>query len=770
MATQQKRNIPRLTDPKFYLDRELSWLAFNDRVIEEAEDPTTPLLERLRFLGIASSNLDEFFMVRVSGIQEQVAAGIRTRNPAGYTPQEQLTLVYERVREQVARFLGCFRTQIEPALRDEGIRINRVAELRGEQRRFVQEYFDHEVFPVLTPLAVDSAHPFPHLRNLSLNLAVLLEPPEDHPGAAARFAVVQVPQVIDRVTQLPAPEDRYEIFLLEDLISSEIEVLFPGQKVREVRAFRVTRDADIEFAEEEADDLLKTIEEELRDRERGSAVRLTVEQETSDDLCAILAHALGLQAMQVFRVTGPIAIQDVANICNTVPREDLKYPPFTPATRDPIRPKANVFAVVSREEVLLHHPYESFGPVVDFIEQAASDPNVLAIKQTLYRTSGDSQIVKALMRAAGNGKQVAALLELKARFDEQRNISWARALEKSGVHVVYGLVGLKTHAKIAMVVRREEGGIRRYVHLGTGNYNPNTARLYTDLGLLTCDPDLCDDATELFNLLTGYSDRPEWAKMIVAPVDMRDKFTELIEAERKKALAGKRGRIRAKFNSLEDPRVIRELYAASQAGVQIDLIIRGLCCLRPGVEGVSDNIRVYSIVDRFLEHSRVFIFGDAGDEKVYLSSADWMRRNLDRRVELVFPIDDKALKHRMIHEVFGMSMGDNVKRRQLLPDGRYVRVPRREGEAPVRSQFAFLDLERKIRERAEKQELADALAGAAEAADAKSRRLPLRPAQPAARTPAPIVKPANRRAKAETPAPQPPPAPAKKTKRGKSAT
>ncbi|CAN5420070.1 polyphosphate kinase 1 [soil metagenome] len=696
--SQRKRASIDFHDSQYFIDRELSWLKFNDRVVDEAAQETTPALERLRFLGIASSNLDEFFMVRVAGIQGQVQARIQQRNAAGLTPDEHFAAVHRHAHEQVDRQYQVLQKFVLPALAKEHIHIRELKDISRTQRKFVREYFDSEVFPVLTPLAVDSAHPFPHLRNLSLNLAVRLTPPRTEKRTPPLFAVVQVPAVIDRLVKIPSKhEGEYEFVLLEDLISDEIALLFPGMKIIEVCAFRLIRDADIDYDEEEADDLLKSMEEELRRRERGHAVRLGIERKASPDLVSLLLRTVGLDPMQVYPFDGPINLAEVAQIANHVDRNDLKYPPFSPSVRDPLRSEKNIFRAIARQDVLVHHPFESFSPVVEFIEQAAKDPNVLAIKQTLYRTSGDSAIIKALMNAAQNGKQVAALMELKARFDEERNIGWAKQMEKAGVHVVYGLVGLKTHAKLCLVVRKEQGGIRRYVHLGTGNYNPITARVYTDLGLFTCDPDLCDDASELFNLLTGYSRMPEWRKMSVAPIRMRETITELINGETEKARAGGVGRIRAKMNSLVDESIITLLYEASCAGVQIDLVVRGICCLRPGIPNVSENIRVSSIVDRFLEHTRLFIFGEGETERVFLASADWMPRNLDRRVECLFPIEQAALRRRVVDEIFTLCTSDNVKRSTLKSDGTYARVTRKPEEPAVRSQLALLALEESLR-------------------------------------------------------------------------
>ncbi len=730
MASRHTKKKLDLHDPEFIVDRELSWLAFNDRVLEEAEDPTTPLLERLRFLGIVASNLDEFFMVRVSGIQEQIAAEVRKRNPAGFLPEEHFKAVHEKAHEQVNRQYRCYNEHVLPALCEEGVSIRKVKELSTNPRQFVRRFFDREVFPVLTPLAVDSGHPFPHLRNLSLNLSVRLEPPRSERSQNMLFAVVQVPAVLDRMIRIPAAGNQIEFVLLEDIIAQEIGLLFPGMKVQEVAAFRVTRDADVEFAEEEADDLLKSIEEELRQRERGNAVRIGIEDKMSKHLAGQLARTLGLSNLQVYRMDGPINLVDVGSIVNAVGRDDLKFPPFVPSQRDSTR-RENIFSAAAREDILVHHPYESFSTVEDFITQAAKDPAVLAIKQTLYRTSGHSPVIRGLMAAAESGKQVAALVELKARFDEERNISWARQMEKAGVHVVYGLVGLKTHAKICLVVRKEEGGIRRYVHLGTGNYNPITARIYTDLGLITCDPDLCDDATELFNLLTGYSRNPKWRKMVVAPINMRRKIMRLIDEQ---MALGNKGRIRAKMNSLVDQEIIVKLYEASRAGVRIDLVVRGICCLRPGLPDISENISVCSIIGRFLEHSRIFIFGDGENEQVFLTSADWMPRNLDRRVEAMFPIEAPALKRRVVEEIFETALRDNVKRRVLKVDGNYERVKLAAKETPLSFQQHMVAIESNLRDESRQRDSTSEVLVGGDVASSLQPLKPLRPAKPAART------------------------------------
>ncbi|HMZ51567.1 MAG TPA: polyphosphate kinase 1, partial [Candidatus Sumerlaeota bacterium] len=684
-----------LTRPQFLIDREISWLAFNDRVVEEAEDETTPLLERLKFLGIAQSNLDEFFMIRVAGIQDQISSGLKVPNAAGFTPEQHFEKVHQQARKQVKRMYDCYRQAVLPAMQKEKIFIRDMDDLTPKQRRFAREFFDREVYPVLTPLAVDSAHPFPHLRNLSLNLAVRLTAPRGYHSEGTLFAVVQVPAVLPRVVMVPSrTEGASEFVLLERIIAREIKVLFPGMKVQEVCAFRITRDGDLEYDEEEAADLLKTVEAELRSRERGKAVRMGLEATGSPELIAFLMQAISLAPLQVYQVDGPINLNEVAQITNGLDRPDLKTTPLTPAVREPLKSEKSVFAAISREDILVHHPYESFSAVVDFISQAAEDPNVLAIKQTLYRTSSDSVIVKKLIEAAEKGKQVAALMELKARFDEQRNIAWAKQMERAGVHVVYGLVGLKTHAKLCLVVRKEKNGIRRYLHMGTGNYNPITARIYTDLSLFTCDPDLCDDASEIFNFLTGYSRIPELRKVSIAPINMREKIVAMIDEQAARARRRKPARIRAKMNSLVDPQIIEHLYRASIAGVQIDLIVRGICCLRPGMEGVSDNIRVSSIVDRFLEHHRIFIFGEGDDERVFLASSDWMPRNLDRRVETLFPVEAPKLKRRIVDEIFSTQLADNMKRRVLQSDGSYKRVARGTA-APLRSQEVLIANEQK---------------------------------------------------------------------------
>ncbi|MCB2153431.1 polyphosphate kinase 1 [bacterium] len=680
-------------DTKHFVDRELSWLAFNKRVLEEAQDPATPLFERLKFLGIVATNLDEFFMVRVSGVQDQIFSGVRRRTPAGLSPSEQFNLIHQEAHAQVDALYDCFREEIVPRLADERILIMHPSSLSRKMQKHTRELYAKEIFPVLTPLAVDSGHPFPRLKGLSLNVIVHLEGSKRVRSGEPMIAIVQVPSVLPRLIEIPPTQGRRRFVLLEDLIIENLSSLFPGLKVKEAVPFRVTRDADIEYKEIDAEDLLKYIETEIRERERGMAVRLQIGHKASELLTGYLMRMLGLNDLQVYRVNGPIAVSELSVIWGLDSYDHLKVAPFQPNIRKNLRRHGSMFSRIRRQDILLHHPFESFAPIVDFIRDAANDPQVLAIKQTLYRTSGDSPIIKSLIRAAENGKQVTALVELKARFDEENNIVWARQLEEAGVHVVYGLVGLKTHCKVALVVRKEGDAIRRYVHMGTGNYNPSTAKLYTDLGMFTCDQGFCEDASELFNMLTGYSHSPRWQRIIVAPEHLREKTTALIAAEREKAERGKPARIRAKMNSLVDPDIIVELYRASRAGVQIDINIRGICCLRPGIKGISENIRIWSIVDRFLEHSRIFIFGEDPDTKVFLSSADWMDRNMDRRIEVMFPVNNADLKNRLINEIFASCQKDNVKARYMNSDGKYRRPKLRSGEQPFRSQEELLMVE-----------------------------------------------------------------------------
>jgi polyphosphate kinase len=706
-----------LDDPRLYINRELSWLEFNQRVLEEMLDGGVPLVERVKFCAIAASNLDEFFMVRVAGLKQQLAGGVVDLPADGMRPAEQLSRVSARAQQMVAEQYAVYRKELVPGLAEIGIRVLSPSELDAEQKRHIGLQYGNQIFPALTPLAIDPGHPFPHLRNRTLNLAVAL----DRSGgsgargtttAAAGFAVVQVPSVLGRLLEVPHPKARKAYVFLEDAIAMHVGDLFPGTRILGVWPFRVTRNFDINYDEDESEDLLKTIQKEVRRRDRGNAVRLEIAQGADPGVRRFLVEALRLSSDDVYAVDGPLQLVDLMALTSLeVPRE-ARDEPALPQLQPKLRDANTVFEAVAQQDVLLQHPYESFEHVVDFVEEAADDPNVLAIKQTLYRTSGDSPIVKALIRAAESGKQVIAIVELKARFDEESNIKWTRALEEAGAHVVYGLIGLKTHCKVALVVRREGDTIRRYVHLSTGNYNPTTARVYTDLSLFTCREPFATDATALFNLLTGYSQPPSWKRFTVAPIGLHETVISMIDREADCARAGQPGHIIAKMNALVDPDVIRALYRASQAGVKIDLLVRGICCLRPGVEGVSDNIRVASVVDRFLEHSRIFSFHNGGKDELYLSSADWMPRNFIRRVELLFPVEDPAIKARVRDEILAVMLADNVKTRVLRPDGSYVRVaageglgaPTQDGAAaegtaaagaePLRSQVRFLELAR----------------------------------------------------------------------------
>jgi polyphosphate kinase len=678
-------------DPSLYINRELSWLEFNRRVLEEARDPQVPLMERLKFLAIFSANLDEFYMVRVGGLQQKKHSGILRGSGADrMPPSEQLERINACVQSMVREQYNCWLTEVRPALQSEGLVFRGIKEFSERDRVRLGELFRQKIFPVLTPLAIDPGHPFPHFVNKSLNMAVVLARPKMEEKL---FAVVQVPAVLDRFVILPADRG-YAFTSLETVIRMHLPELFPGMEIVHAAVFRVTRDSEYEIDDDEVEDLLKTIEEEVRKRRRGAAVRLEIEEDALAEIEQFLAApgALELEPADVYHIPGPLDLTALFQLYGLPDFPHLRDPPFVPRVLPEFAQAPNPWAAIRARDILVHHPYESFGHVVDFIEAAAADESVLAIKQTLYRTSSDSPIVRALQQAADRGKQVTALIELKARLDEERNILWARELEKSGVHVVFGFVGLKTHCKVALVVRREEGGIRRYVHLSTGNYNPTTARVYTDLGFFTCNPDFCEDVSALFNYLTGYSELPQWRKLIVAPSRMQSIMIEKIDAEAANRRAGKPSRIIAKINGLLEPAVVQSLYRAGQAGVQIDLICRGICALRPGLTGISETIRVISIVDRFLEHSRVFYFENGGEPQVYIGSADWMDRNLSRRVEVVFPVEQADLKQRLIREILAISLADTVKARELLPDGTYRRVHPPPDQMGLRSQEVFLDL------------------------------------------------------------------------------
>jgi len=684
-------NPVQLDDPSLYFNRELSWLEFNRRVLEEAFDPGVPLLERLKFLAIFSSNLDEFFMVRVGGLHQKVQANIPIGTGADrMLPLTQLRQVNSTVRELVGIQYRCLTGEILPALREKGITIREAKELSSSELKHLGEVFRAQIFPVLTPLATDPTHPFTHLLNKSLNLAVMLRRPGD---SDPLFALVQVPSLIPRLVQLKTPDEHSAAFIpLETMIRLHLTDLFPGMEIQQVLGFRVTRDSEYEL-DDEVDDLLRAIEENVKLRRLGHPVRLEIEADAPAEVEQFLIGSLNLHPDDVTRVPGIIDLTGMFQVHALPGFPDLRDPPFVPTQVRDFLQASSIFAAIRAKDILVHHPYESFKHVVDFIETAASDDKVLAIKQTLYRTSSDSPIVKALQRAADNGKQVTAVIELKARLDEERNILWAKALEKAGVHVVFGFIGLKTHCKVASVIRADEDGvIRQYMHLATGNYNPQTARYYTDLGLFTANTDFAHDVTLLFNHLTGYAELPQYRKLVVAPGRMQNFMIERIEREATNQKAGKKSRITVKVNGLLEPVIVKALYRASQAGVKIDIMCRGICALRPGVPGVSENIRVISVIDRFLEHSRIFYFENAGDPEVLIGSADWMDRNLSRRVEVVFPLEQPDLKARVIDEILAISLRDTAKCRELNSEGNYTRVEPNEGEPPLRSQNRFLEL------------------------------------------------------------------------------
>jgi polyphosphate kinase len=698
-----------------YFNRELSWLAFNRRVLEQAQSEANPLLERVKFLAIVSSNLDEFYEIRVAGLLQQVDSPTVETSMDGLTPREQLRRIQHDVAALVKEQYKCWHEQLVPALAKENIHFKTATQLDAAEHAWLEAYFNRTVHPVLTPLAVDQSHPFPQLGNKTLNILVSLENP-DTSEPDTLMAILPVPRSLPRIVQIetgpptangngtppantpggPGPNGRIaarplQFIFLSDIVKLFAGALFPGYKIRNAHAFRVTRNSDLYIDEEEVENLLKKIEEELRNLRRGAAVRLEIESGVEDSFFNALCDYLEAPAEHVYKLTGPINLVRLMGLPDLIDRPDLKYAPFVPVEPPALLARPSVFDLVREHDVLLHHPYESFKPVVDFIEQAANDPQVLAIKQTLYRTSGDSPFVHALIEASRNGKQVTALVELKARFDEANNIKWARELEEAGVHVVYGLVGHKTHCKCSLIVRAEPDGLRRYVHLGTGNYNPKTARLYTDLSLLTAREDLTEEIAQLFNALTGFCRSPEFKQLIVAPFNLHSRTQELIAAEAANAAAGKPARIIAKMNKLVDQVTIDNLYAASQAGVQIDLIVRATCCLVPGVKGLSDNIRIRNIVGRFLEHSRIYYFENAGSPLLYCGSADWMSRNFFRRVEALFPIQEAELRRRIIDDMLPAELRDNEDARLLRENGAYVPPPRAEGTAPFFAQRYFIE-------------------------------------------------------------------------------
>src|SRR4051812_2512576 len=675
--------------PAHFLNRELSWLEFNQRVLDEASNAENPLLERLKFFCIVSSNLDEFFEVRVAGLKQQIESDVVSRSIDGLTATEIFKAVTARVRRMVNDQYACWRDDIQPRLAKNGIRILEISELDHEDFNWLQEYYRSQVRPVLTPLAIDPAHPFPQLLNKSLNLIVRLELARGE-EMLKHMAVVQIPRILPRMIQLPRIDARQDYVYLGQLISHNLADLFPGTKILGCWPFRVTRNSELYIDEEETANLLKAVENELHNRRKGDAVRLEIEHDCPRHIRDSLLKTLRLTEEDLYLVDGPLNPTRLMTLTQGDHSPELRYKPFVAPVAPALRGKPDLFAAIREHDILLHHPYENFNSVVDFLEQAAADPDVLAIKQTLYRTGGDPRIIGALENAVNNGKQVTAVVELRARFDEANNIQWARRLEENGVHVVYGLVGYKIHAKACLVVRREGHHIRRYVHLATGNYNPSTARLYTDIGLFTCRPDFGEDATNFFNLLTGICQYQPMRKLLVAPFELHTRMLKLIDREIENAKKDLPARIIAKVNSLAEPQIIEALYKASQAGVKIDLIVRGICSLRPGVKGLSENITVRSVIDRFLEHSRIYYFENACQPEVYIGSADWLPRNLFRRIEVVFPIEDGVLRERVINEILATTLADNSRTRILSHDGTYQLIEK-QGK-PRRSQFEFIAL------------------------------------------------------------------------------
>jgi polyphosphate kinase len=694
-------NLVPSIDPSHYINRELSLLEFQSRVLEEARDENNPLLERVKFLSIFGSNMDEFFMVRVSGIRRQVEAQIATIPPDGLTPREQLASIRKRSSELFDEATHLFLRKVAPKLEKNGIHILRYDRLSKSQKEKANQYFKEVIFPVLTPLALDPGHPFPHISNLSLSLAIVIRDRKGH----EKFARLKVPDTLPRLLPIKRSSGgvrrdgtiaHHHYFVwLEQVIAANLALLFPGMEVVSVHPFRIIRDADIEIQEIEADDLLETMQQSIRRRKFGSVVQVSVYETMPENVRELLAENLEISLGDVYTLSGPMGLASLMQLYNNVERHDLKFPPCKPHVpkqfKNIIVPE-DIFAVIRRENILLHHPYGSFTPVVDFLQAAARDPQVLAIKQTLYRVGRDSPVVEALLEASERGKQVAVLVELKARFDEESNIGWARRLEQLGVHVVYGLVGLKTHSKIGMVVRQEGNGIRRYVHLATGNYNSVTTNIYEDVGIFTCDDAIGADATDLFNFLTGYSAHHSYKKLLVAPVNLRQRIETLIQREIKHAQESAKAHLILKTNAIVDPGIIQLLYAASQAGVEVDLLVRGICCLRPGVKGLSENIRVRSVVGRYLEHSRIYYFHNGGHEEIYLGSADLMTRNLNHRVEVVFPVENKKNIHYLRKQVLEAYLQDNVRTRLMQPDGSYLRIQPKEGEEGFDIQKWLMDL------------------------------------------------------------------------------
>ncbi len=676
-----------LNKPENFRNRELSWLEFDERVLSEARDKSLPLFERLKFYSITSSNLDEFYMIRVASLKDMVHAGYKKKDIAGMTAQQQLDAISKRTHELVNRQYASYNRSVLPALRQNHlIIIDQYQDLSEAQSVFVDNYFMREIYPVLTPMAVDSSRPFPLIANKTLNIGALIQ--SDEQEDEVDFATVQVPGMLGRYVQIPSEDEKdTTVILLEQIIEKNLQKLFLNRKIICAHPYRIMRNADIPIDEDEAADLLKEIQKQLKKRKRGEVIRLEVEDGINKRLLKILKKELSVAEEDIFQIRGPIDLTFLMKMSGMDGFEDLRYKKYKPQPVFGMNNEEDIFTQIRRRDILLSHPYQTFEPVVDFVRQASKDPDVLAIKQTLYRVSGNSPIIAALAAAAEEGKQVTVLVELKARFDEENNIIWAKMLEKAGCHVIYGLRGLKTHSKITLVVRRDEDGIRRYVHLGTGNYNDQTAKLYTDMGLFTCADPIGEDATAVFNMLSGYSEPPYWNKLAVAPIWLRDKYMSLIERETRHAKAGKEARIVAKMNSLCDAGIITALYEASNAGVKIDLIIRGICSLKAGIPGLSENIHVRSIVGNFLEHSRILYCLNDGFEEIYMGSADWMPRNLDKRVEIMFPVEDEACKEEVKH-ILSAQLKDNVKASILQPDGTYEKIDKR-GKTPFNCQDYF---------------------------------------------------------------------------------
>ncbi len=676
-------------DSQNYVNRELSWLEFDFRILNEARDKSIPLFERLKFLSITASNLDEFFMVRVASLKDMVHAKYKKTDIAGLRPEEQLELIGEKTHELVALQYSTYNRSLLPALKQQGLQIvSEHEELTEKDGNFVDRFFHDNVYPVLTPMAVDSSRPFPLIRNKSLNIAALVQKKNGADGL--EFAMVQVPSGLPRIVELPADGNgERRVILLEEIIERNMKELFLNYNIVSAHPFRIMRNADFTLDEEEAEDLLEEIQKQLKKRQWGEVIRLEVEEKVDKRLLKILKRELSVGNDDIYEINGPLDLTFLMKMYGMSGFDELKTPSYTPQPIPAFMNDDDIFTNMRKGDILLHHPYQTFEPVVEFVRQAAKDPDVLAIKQTLYRVSGHSPIVAALAEAAERGKQVSVLVELKARFDEENNINWAKKLEKAGCHVIYGLVGLKTHCKITLVVRREEDGIRRYVHLGTGNYNDSTAKLYTDCGLMTCHPQIGEDATAVFNMLSGYSEPPTWNKLALAPLWLRSRCIRMIKREAEHARAGKPARIMAKMNSLCDKEVIANLYEASCAGVKIELVIRGICCLKAGIPGLSENITVHSIVGNFLEHARILYVENDGSPEVYMGSADWMPRNLDKRVEIMFPVEDPELKKQVIH-ILQVQLEDNVKAHVLQPDGTYEKIDKR-GKVLVCAQEQFCE-------------------------------------------------------------------------------